>query len=287
MITWLIPVVYLLFCIIYGVYVFIKKQENRLIKVVLVTFFPIIGFALSSMLFKSQNSKPIDTGSDKSEGHSISSSSSMHMEKEANVIPFEDALLSEDHHLKRRMLVKSLKNGVGNFEVLNKAIKSDDSETAHYAATVMMEIQRKFVTDLHDLMNGLEESPHDYEAMDRCVKTLRKYIDSGMIDKETKVRYQIQLSALLEELINSPLKCKEYFIDLIQCELETGEQDKAQIYTQLFIDEYPLDETAYLTAMKVWYALQNQEKLAETMKILRKKPIKLSPKGLETLHFWA
>jgi tetratricopeptide (TPR) repeat protein len=287
MITWLIPVMYFLFCIVYGFNVFLKKQENGLIKVVLITFFPVIGLALSSMLFKSQNSKPLKTASDISDGHLIASSVTMNMEKEADVIPFEDALLSEDPIIKRRMLVKSLKNGVENFEILNKAIKSDDSETAHYAAIVMMEIQKKFVTDLHDLMKDLEESPLDYEAMDRCAKTLRKYIDSGMIDKETKMRYLMQLSALLEELLKSPLKCKEYFIDLIHCELETGKYEKAQIYSELFIEEFPFDESAYLTAMMAWYALQKPEKLADTMNLLRKKPIKLSPKGLQTLHFWA
>ncbi|MBS4196426.1 hypothetical protein [Lederbergia citri] len=287
MFKWLI--LYYLFCLVYGFFLILKNRENGFIKTIIITFFPVIGFLLSYLLFKSQNNeKNENTNEEKSDEFLLlPQSTEIQVEREINIIPFQDALLSNDNNLKREMLIDSLKNGVKDIGVLNKAIKSDDTETAHYAATAIMEIQRKYVTALHDLMKRLEESPFDYEVMDRYAETLKKYVDSGMIDQETKIQYQMQFSDLLENLLNSPLRCKQYFVDKINCDVELGNFKKAQFYSQQFIEAYPLDEASYLTAMKVYYAVQNRKKLAEILNTLRKTPIQLSPKGLKALHFWS
>jgi hypothetical protein len=288
MFEWII--VYSLFCLCFGFYLLWKKEENRLIKTIIVTFIPVFGFVLSYLLFKtpSRQQKEEESQEENEEFFfPLPSDGRIKLEHEINFIPFQDALLSSDNYLKRSMLIDSLKNGDNNIGILTKAIKSDDSETSHYAATAIMEIQKKYIASLQYSIKRIEENPLDYEAMDDYAKTLKKYIESGLLDKETKLHYREQLSSLLEDLLNSPLKCRQYYVEKIHCDLELGRSDKTEYYSQLFLEYYPYDEQAYMTAMKVYYTAGNLHKLNDVLDTLRRTPIQLSPKGFKALHFWS
>ncbi|MCA1041525.1 hypothetical protein LCM00_18570 [Bacillus infantis] len=288
MFEWII--VYSLFCLSFWFYLQWKKEENRFVKTIIVTFIPIFGFVLSYLLFKtpSRLQKEEESQEENEELSSLlPSGGKIKMEREINFIPFQDALLSSDNQLKRSMLIDSLKNGDNNIGILTKAIKSEDSETSHYAATAIMEIQKKYIASLQSSIKRLGESPSDYEAMDDYAKTLTKYIESGLLDKETALHYRERLSSLLEDLLNSPLKCRQYYVEKIHCDLELGRSDKTEYYSQLFLESYPYDEQAYITALKVYYAAGNLNKLNDVLDTLRRTPIQLSPKGFRALHFWS
>lgn len=288
MFEWII--VYSLFCLSLWFYLQWKKEENRFVKTIIVTFIPIFGFVLSYLLFKtpSRLQKEEESQEENEELSSLlPSGGKIKMEREINFIPFQDALLSSDNQLKRSMLIDSLKNGDNNIGILTKAIKSEDSETSHYAATAIMEIQKKYIASLQSSIKRLGESPSDYEAMDDYAKTLTKYIESGLLDKETALHYRERLSSLLEDLLNSPLKCRQYYVEKIHCDLELGRSDKTEYYSQLFLESYPYDEQAYITALKVYYAAGNLNKLNDVLDTLRRTPIQLSPKGFRALHFWS
>lgn len=260
-----------------------------MIKAIIILFIPVLGFALSYLLFRRPDSIQHDSSEESHEELSFSyfPSGKVNVEQEINVIPFQEVLLSNDNHYKRSMFIDSLKNGPNNIDILYKAIKSDDMETAHYAATAIMEIQKNFVTSLHELMKRIEENPFDYDAMDRYVEILKKYIDSNMVDQETKIQYRMQLSEILERLLESPVRCKEHFIEKINGDLEIGEYEKTEHYSQEFMKEFPHDEVPYLLAIKVSYTMQNSKKLTEIMEKLKKTPIQLSPTGINALHFWS
>ncbi|MEN8698507.1 hypothetical protein [Bacillus infantis] len=288
MFKWII--LYFLFCLCFWFYLLWKKEENRLIKTIIVTFVPVLGFVLSYLLFKTQSRLQKEEESLDGNGEYFSllpSDGRVKWELEINLIPYQEALLSSDNHLKRSMLIDSLKNGDNNIGILTKAIKSEDSETSHYAATAIMEIQKKYIASLQSSIKRLGENPSDYEAMDSYAQTLKKYIESGLLDKETMMHYRHQLSSLLEGLLNSPLSCKYYYVEKINCDLELGKNDQMEYYSQLFLESYPYDEQAYITALKVYYAAGNLNKLNDVLEKLRRTPIQLSPKGFRALHFWS
>lgn len=282
-------ILYYLFCLGHVSYLLWKKRENRVIKAIIITFIPVLGYALSYLLFKRSNNIQQESSWESNEVFLFSSfpSSKIDVEREINVIPLQEVLLSNDNHHKRSMLIDSLKDGTNNIDILYKATKSDDTETAHYAAIAIMEIQKKFVTSLHGLIKRIEENPTDYEVMDRYAETLEKYVDSNMVDQETKMKYRLQLSELLERLLESPIRCKKHFVEKINCDLEIGDMVKSQFYSQMFMDDFPDDEVPYLLAMKVSYTMQNTKKLYEIMNKLKRRPIQLSPTGINALHFWS
>lgn len=282
-------ILYYLFCLGYVTYSLWNQKENGLIKGILITFVPVLGFILSYLLFR----KPRNTqyaGSEENHGEFLFSSfstSKINVEKEINIIPYQEVLLSNDNDHKRSMLIDGLKDGKDNIDIFYKAIKSDDTETVHYAATSIMEIQKKFVISLHELLKRMEENPSDYEAMDRYAETLKRYVDSNMVDQEAKMQYRNELSGLLEHLLESPIRSKKHFVEKINNDLEIGELEKSQHYSQLFMKEFPNDEMSYLLAMKVSYMMQNAKTLHEIMDKLKRTPIQLSPTGINALHFWS
>lgn len=266
----------------------LNDRENRVIKAIIIIYIPVLGYALSYLLFKGSNNVQHESSGESNKEFLLSTVpiSKINVEREINIIPFQEVLLSNDNHHKRSMLIDSLKDGINNIDILFKATKSDDKETAHYAATAIMEIQKEFVTSLHGLIKRIEENPTDYEAMDRYAETLKKYVDSNMVDQETKMKYRFQLSELLDRLLESPVRCKKHFVEKINCDLEIGDLEKSLYYSQMFMEEFPDDEVPYLLAMKVSYTMQNSKKLYEIMNKLKRRPIQLSPTGINAFHFW-
>jgi hypothetical protein len=281
-------VLYYLFCLCYVGYLLLNNKEFKVIKAIMIIFIPVLGLALSYLLFKKSNNVQPESSGESNKVFLFSSfpGSKINVEREINIIPFQEVLLSNDHHHKRSMLIDSLKDGSNTIDILFKATKSDDKETAHYAATAIMEIQKKFVTSLHSSIERMGENPTDYETMDRYAETLKEYIDSNIVDQEAKMKYRVELSELLDRLLDSPVRCKKHFVEKINCDLEIGDLEKSLNYSQMFMAEFPDDEVPYLLAMKVSYAMQNSKKLYEIMNKLKRRPIQLSPTGLKALHFW-
>ena len=281
-------VLYYLLCLCHVSYLLVNNRGNRMIKTIIIIFIPVLGYVLSYLLFKRSKNVQYESSGESNKVLLFSSfpRGKIDVEREINIIPFQEVLLSNDNHQSRSIFIDSLKDGTNNIDILLKATKSGDTETAHYAATAVMEIQRKFVMSLQALIKRIEENPTDYEAMDRYTEILKKYVDSNMLDHETKMKYRFQLSVLLERLLESPVGCKKHFIEKINCDLEIGNFEKSMYYSQMFMEEFPADEIPYLLAMKVSYTMKNSKKLYEIMDMLKKRPIQLSPKGINALHFW-
>ncbi|WP_456272919.1 hypothetical protein [Bacillus sp. AK031] len=285
-------ILYYSFCLLYGMVSIGKKFENGIIKTIIITFFPVLGLLLAHFLFKEE---PFYREESEAEADIQGKAPEVRdciefldVEQEISWIPFSDALLLEDDKLRRKLLKASLKgNLIQNAKLVSKALKSDDSETAYYAATVIMEMQRKIVNIMQELTDKREHSPDDPEFIASYIEILRDYIDSGFIDKETIRKFQGELSVLLEKILESELSSKDYFISKIECDLAIGREDKADEYSQLFMDTYPNDEDSYLMALKVFHSMQNRHMFEEVLSRLKRKPINLSLKGLNTLHFWS
>ncbi|WP_042461048.1 hypothetical protein [Neobacillus dielmonensis] len=286
---------YFLVCIGYAVVGIRRKKENILIKSLLITFFPFLGFLLVVYLFKpikSDNSQPRSThdGNDEPitviEGE-ISLYKTIDVESEINFVPIQEALLLNDNSIKRKLMIHSLKeNSIGNPIVLEKALKCDDSETSHYAATAIMEMKRKLMNSIQELASVLEERPNDPEVLISYAEVIKTYINSGFLDEGTYKQYQSLQSSVLERILLSEQSQKQHYIDKIDCDLNLRAYDKAAYFCEKFLAEYPNDEMAYITAMKLQYKLSNSQKLQDILTTLKKQPVKLSAQGLSLIRFW-
>lgn len=127
----------------------INKQES-IFRFAIALFLPLVGYILflslwlmdkltinkdsSQLLFINESdNKPLD---EKINYFDIN--------KELNLIPMEEALLINNYHTIRKMILGIISDDMGRYpQVLKNALSNKDSETSHYAATAIVELRRK------------------------------------------------------------------------------------------------------------------------------------------------
>lgn len=270
-----------------------KNWENRLIKLIFFIFFPFLGIALAFYIFRKQGAASI---MEKEAGSSVRTEQpeafqavkSLDIESEINFVPIKDALILNDHTIKRKLLIHSLKgNTVENPALLKLALQDQDSETSHYAATSIMEMKRKYQNTLQIISGELKEQPENIDLRLAYVEALKQSLNSRFLDEGTDQQYRKLLSANLESILQQKKGSIQQFTDKINCDIELRNYDDAAYHSKLFLEMYPLEEKAYTTAMKLQYVLRNRLELQELIRTLKKQPVSLSADALNTIRYWS
>ncbi len=103
-------------------------------------------------------------------------------ERERNLVPLEEALAVTDAQNLRNLMINVLKGETGEtLRSIVQALNSDDSETAHYAASVLSDELNDFRSNVQTVYNYIEEKAAEEEELKENAK-------SG--DKENVDRYE-------------------------------------------------------------------------------------------------
>lgn len=208
--------------------------------------------------------------------------------KELNIIPFEEALLISSVTEKRGLLLDILKEDmVNNYYVTKTALDDNDSETSHYAAAASMEVSK----NLRELIQSVEaefiiqrENPFIRRTY---MDSLYNYLNIGVLSgRDRKISLDKYIVLMGESIMNyeSMLTQMDY-VYLITFLIETGDLYEAEKIGTLRLEVIP-DEEVYKKLLEIYYIQKNQTKFAETLQGLQNSKIVLSAKGLEMVRFW-
>jgi tetratricopeptide (TPR) repeat protein len=285
---------YYLICLGYTFFVLKKKRENGLFKAIIITFFPVFGFVLIYYLFKpSRSIQPYPVPEVETRFEQIEKLDRLNLlqpiiiEEEINIVPIKDALILNENKIKRKLLIRSLKeNSIQNTKILEKALQNKDSETSHYAASAIMEMKRRLQNSIQELSFQLDEHPENVEIMSSYADIINKYIESGFLDEGAFRYYQSLFSSILERIVETGHAEKRHYIDKINIDLNLQQYEKAGYYSDKFLENHPHEEMAYIMAIKIQYILHNSKQLQQIISNLKKQPVRLSAYGLSIIRFW-
>jgi hypothetical protein len=290
MVKWIL--LYQLFCIFY-IYLFHYRRKRKWVAQFLIAFFfPLFGFLLIYLMNKKVNSKNDSKPEWLMKKEDITSYKGAsifkgNIEKERNVIPIEDALILNENKVKRTVLLDLLKEeSIQNMDALKFALKNEDSETSHYAATAIMEIKRKLLNSMQKLELQMDDNPNDLQVLSVYSEVVKKYINSGYLDEKSLLKNRYALSNVLEKMIEIQPNEEKYFIDKVTCDLELLEYSTARSYCDLFLNLHPNCEEAYFMDMHIHYLMKNMNAFEQALNRLRQSSVRLSPNGLSRLRFW-
>lgn len=210
------------------------------------------------------------------------------LEKETSIVPIEEALVLNDHTTRRRIVMDALKEETLDLvSYLAKAARNDDSETAHYAVTAIVEMKRGMMAELQRWSVERERSPDDPTVLAGYANALKRYIGSGLMDAEMERTYRLQQADVLERLIRREDCGEEAFADKVECELLLRRYDRAEAACERFLQAYPQSEMAYYTALKLYYSLRAVMKFHETLNRLKESSITVSYPTLQIIRYWS
>lgn len=283
-----ILLIYYAACAIHIVFLFATKRKNRLAEAVFVLCLPIVGFPLSLLLFRTsvRISGPAAERDEPSPLRNVHPEP-VNFESAANVIPIRDALILNDNRTKRKLLLDSLRgtSPLGR-DILKQALGNEDSETSHYAATAIMETNRKILNDLRALGAEAAARPHDLPLLKRYAGVLKAFLESGLPGPKQRMRWLDIYSDVLGRITAAEPESKTHAADKIECDLMRGDFPSAGQGCRELMDRYPEDELPYLMYMKFHYARGETDRIAAYALAALRNRVRLTAEGRDRIYFW-
>ncbi len=290
----LLAIIHSMICLIYfAVNLKFRGLQDSFYKFFVIFFLPVAGllfFIVSAILNKIPNRSDSIVDSYLKyirEQKHIYYEEAMDFEKEINTVPMEDSLNFSDNKGKRAYLIYILKKDfASHIKGLQKAIKSQDTETSHYAASALMEIKKQFEILLANTYEKYKNNKDDISVIQEYTSTLKKYLKSGLADKVDYYNYLEKYSVVLSELLSRHVTNEVYFVDKINCDIELRDDKSAEDFGKRFFEYFPNSEKPYLALMKFYYLSRDIESFANVSKVLKNKKIGLTEYGESVVKFW-
>ena len=271
-----------LVAVIYGIWNFIqcrireKSVKEYMIRMVIMLMCPVVGpmfFAvikLIGVLFFRQNVDLADVIFSKER---VTTYLHADEEQESNVVPIEEALVICDKGNLRNLMMNVVRGDVEeSLASIALALNSDDSETSHYAATVLRDVLNDFrahTQELFIVMNRNEKDSCEYaclliEYMNGVLKQevfqeaeQRSFVD--MMEKACDYLYERDWRRLTPQYIgwlcNLFLKIQSY--------------DKMKLWSDRGRDMYPDELIIYVCYLKYYFTVGKKKQFFEELDRLK------------------
>ena len=203
------------------------------------------------------------------------------------VVPLQEALLINDSHIKRKLIMDVLYSNPNSFiQQLSEARSNDDPEVVHYAVTALVEIQKEFDLKFQALSKELTEQPNSEVLLRKYQNLLEQYLSSGLLEdsrRDAQLRkYADILKKRLAKNENNPsLWIKKADADMLLRNIEDLRMDAEKI-----ISLRPENEQGYLYLLK-YHAMQKDRKgVMDVIQMTDQRNVFLSPDGRAEIEFW-
>lgn len=263
-----------------------KSKQERLACFIIAFFFPVGGAVTILVLQYSRNKRVKVIEEDPIKNTVVLFADRINVEKEINIVPLEETLLINEKKIKRQQLIDTLKKDLSsNIDMLKIALKDEDIETSHYAASAVFELRRKLDLKIQAISVLYENNKSDQEVSREYARTLEEYLNSKLLEENRNKQLMATYSNVLEGLLSGGDNKPEHYTKLIGVLLERGNFERAGRYCRAYLEEHE-NEEAYLANLKYYYLLRDKKTFNLILKRLQKSPVKLSNKGLNIVRFW-
>lgn len=221
-------------------------------------------FALSWVLMKVVFRKPVDVADVIFSKARVKPAEEADPEHEMNITPLTEAVsVTDNYHLRALMLNVLSGEMDASLSAISEALSSDDSESAHYAASFLSDAVNKLRADTQKLYLQIVEDSHGSErVVDLAIERAR---EEGRATVEEADREYVRRMLLAEncsryiEMVESALKQNVF------TKLETDELvENLNHVAQIFYDACPEEmKPAHFEAVALWLQRCDQPEAAD------------------------
>lgn len=176
---------------------------------------------------------------------------------EGNIVPIEEALAVSDKDSMRTLLMNIIKGDVqDSLASIALALNSEDSETSHYAATVLRDALNDFRAHVQELYNkmqqeGLDASPYAVELITYMNRVLVQDVFHEA-EQRSFVDMMEEACTLLYEKFWRELRA-EHIQWLCSLLLSLGEYDRMKVWCDRSREFFPDELSTYTNYLKLYF----------------------------------
>ena len=212
-------------------------------------------------------------------------------ERVRNMVPLEEALAINEKKDLRTVMMNMVKGEIqDSLAAIALALDSEDSESSHYAASVMTDELNEFRRRVQALSWEIlqeEEDETEYEEMliDYMNQVLKLRIFT-IIEQRRFVHIMADTAEKLRQKDQSKLKEEQYESVCLRL-LEIEDYTDSDKWCAWLAEQYPERLSAYTCRLKLYFTLQNKEAFFTTLNDLKKSDVVIDRETLELIRVFS
>ena len=211
--------------------------------------------------------------------------------RERNIVSVEEAILISDQEKKRANILNILLGETDeSFSAIARALNSDDSEVAHYAASFLQSKMDAFRETVRKTRQKIEEGDMGEVDCQERVLDLIQYMNhmlkQQVFTQVEQADYVDQLSQLCELLFQharaklSPACYKA----ILGRTMELRQYEAAELWGNRFSEQYPDQLSSYTLRLKLYFETSRKEQFFEVLRQLRASSVVIDNQTLELIR---
>lgn len=287
---------YYLFCIFYCIprRKDAEKAENAgtyLLRTILMILCPVLGplyLGCSFLLAKLFRQKEMDFSSKNIQKKQMWSYAMVDREREQNLASIEETLSVGDQKNLRTLMLNVLRGDLDeSLGAIAMALDSKDSETMHYAASVLRDELNDFRVRVQKIQEEILQEPEEETALEGMLfDYISRILQQRVLSNLEQKKYVQILEETAERLYHknaADLTAAQYAV-LCDTMCDCGMMENAEKWTARLEKQYPKERMAYTSRLKLAFQKNDREQFFATLTELKRSGVEIDPETLERIQ---
>ena len=209
-------------------------------------------------------------------------------ERERNIAPLEEAIAVSDKESLRSLMLNVIRGDVHNsLAAISLALNSPDSETSHYAASVLQDELNDFRGNVQKVWREIEKEEEDQTD---CEYYLIPYMNNMLEQKvftEMEQKNMVKKFAEVGEVLYRKASYRftsQYYEWICLRLLDIKDFEMMEMWCSRAAAQYPEELSSYTCRLKLYFTAQEKEKFFETLDALKQSSIVIDRETLALIR---
>ena len=299
---WLL-IINLLVVLIYVIWNLLKKRARSrsfLIKTVVMLLCPLVGpcfFIFSYLLYGILFSAQVDLEDVIFSKERVATYMHADEERERNMVPLEEAIAITDRGNLRELMMNVVRGDIQkSLAAISLALNSEDSETSHYAASVLQDSLNDFRANVQKNYqqiqeeNEAEDKEKDNDLIAEHCMILQDYMNRVLVQRVFTDMEQKSFADIMDRVTEIGFTANRNYMSSTNYEnvclrlLETEDFVNCKKWCERAAEQFPNTLSSYTCQLKLYFTSGERDEFFRVMKELRSSNVIIDNETLELIR---
>ena len=270
------------------------NRRTYLIRVIVMVLCPIIGplfFLISHLIYMTIFRQEVDLEDVIFSKERVKTNAKADEERERNLVPLEEALAVSDKKNLRMLMLNVIRGDLqDSLESISLALNSEDSETSHYAASVLRDELNDFRVKVQKIYTDInEEKPEHTDSEEMLIDYMNRILCQKVfteIEQAKFVNIMVEAAESIYQKNASRMLPQRYEAVCLRL-IEQKQFERADLWCERLAKQFPDELVAYTCRLKLYFKENDRDRFFLVMDQLKKSDIIIDNETLELIRVFS
>ncbi len=270
------------------------QRISYLIKFIVMLLCPVVGplfFAVGQLLYFTLFQQDADLEDVIFSKERVATHLHPDEERERNMVPLEEAIAVSDKASLRTLMMNIVKGDIEkSLSAIALALNSEDSETSHYAASVLRDELNEFRVNARKVYEEIKkedpgQTEYEHILIPYMNRVLEQKVFTGM-EQESFVHLLDEAGEILYRKEKAQITSRYYEWICLRL-LEIRDFSRMEEWCRRAAKAYPMELSTYTCQLKLYFTKQEKENFFRVLDELKKSNITIDRETLELIRIFS